>query len=108
MSRPVERAADKHFISVPRIHGKVEFREVVFKYPGQTYPALHHLNFAVEPGEHVGVIGAVGSGKTTIERLLLWEGSSVDGDGRFSPAILHCQVHDLWPPARTCGRVHHV
>ena len=44
----------------------------------------------------------------TIERLLLWEGSSVDGDGRFSPAILNCQVHDLWPPARSCGRVHHV
>ena len=44
----------------------------------------------------------------TIERLLLWEGSSVDGDGQFSPAILHCQVHDLWPPARTCVRVHHV
>ena len=44
----------------------------------------------------------------TIERLLLWEGSSVDGDGQFSPAILHCQVHDLWPPARTCARVHHV
>ena len=43
----------------------------------------------------------------TIERLLLWEGSSVDGDGRFSPAILRCQVHDLWPPARTCARVHH-
>ena len=44
----------------------------------------------------------------TIERLLLWEGSSVDGDGAFSPAILRCQVHDLWPPARTCARVHHV
>ncbi len=44
----------------------------------------------------------------TIERLLLWEGSSVDGDGRFSPAILRCQVHDLWPPARTCARVHDV
>jgi peptidoglycan/xylan/chitin deacetylase (PgdA/CDA1 family) len=44
----------------------------------------------------------------TIERLLLWEGSSVDGDGEFSPAILRCQVHDLWPPARTCDRVHHV
>lgn len=43
----------------------------------------------------------------TIERLLLWEGSSVDGDGQFSPAILRCQVHDLWPPARTCARVHH-
>ena len=42
----------------------------------------------------------------TIERLLLWEGSSVDGDGQFSPAILNCQVQDLWPPARRCGRTH--
>jgi peptidoglycan/xylan/chitin deacetylase (PgdA/CDA1 family) len=44
----------------------------------------------------------------TIERLLLWEGSSVDGDGQFSPAILSCQINDLWPPARTCGRMHQV
>jgi peptidoglycan/xylan/chitin deacetylase (PgdA/CDA1 family) len=42
----------------------------------------------------------------TIERLLLWQGSSVDADGRFSPAILNCQVQDLWPPARRCGRAH--
>ena len=42
----------------------------------------------------------------TIERLLLWEGSSVDQDGRFSPAILNCQAQDLWPPSRQCGRVH--
>lgn len=44
----------------------------------------------------------------TIERLLLWEGSSVDADGRFSPAILNCQVQDLWLPSRRCGRVHSV
>jgi peptidoglycan/xylan/chitin deacetylase (PgdA/CDA1 family) len=42
----------------------------------------------------------------TIERLLLWQGSSVGADGRFSSAILNCQVQDLWPPARRCGRVH--
>jgi peptidoglycan/xylan/chitin deacetylase (PgdA/CDA1 family) len=42
----------------------------------------------------------------TIERLLLWEGSSVDGEGRFSPAILNCQAQDLWPPARKCDRAH--
>lgn len=42
----------------------------------------------------------------TMERLLLWEGSSVDGAGEFSPAILTCQAHDLWPPARRCERVH--
>jgi peptidoglycan/xylan/chitin deacetylase (PgdA/CDA1 family) len=43
----------------------------------------------------------------TIERLLLWEGSSVDAEGRFSADILSCQAHRLWPPARMC-RVHHV
>ena len=44
----------------------------------------------------------------TIERLLLWEKSSVDATGRFSDAILNCQAHDLWPPARRCGRLHEV
>jgi peptidoglycan/xylan/chitin deacetylase (PgdA/CDA1 family) len=42
----------------------------------------------------------------TMERLLLWEGSSIDAAGRFSPPILSCQVHDLWPPARRCERIH--
>ena len=42
----------------------------------------------------------------TIERLLLWEGSSVDSDGRFSSAILNCQAQDLWPPSRRCERAH--
>jgi peptidoglycan/xylan/chitin deacetylase (PgdA/CDA1 family) len=44
----------------------------------------------------------------TIERLLLWERSSVDADGRFAANILSCQAHGLWPPARRCGRVHRV
>jgi peptidoglycan/xylan/chitin deacetylase (PgdA/CDA1 family) len=42
----------------------------------------------------------------TIERLLLWEGSSVNGAGEFTPDILSCQAHDLWPPARKCDRMH--
>lgn len=71
MKRPVERPAGKHFISMPSVRGKVEFQDVIFKYPGQTVPALNGVNFVIEPGEHVGVIGAVGSGKTTLERLLI-------------------------------------
>jgi peptidoglycan/xylan/chitin deacetylase (PgdA/CDA1 family) len=43
----------------------------------------------------------------TLERLLLWEGSSVNGDGEFIPGILTCQAHALWPPARRCDRVHY-
>jgi peptidoglycan/xylan/chitin deacetylase (PgdA/CDA1 family) len=42
----------------------------------------------------------------TIQRLLLWEGSSVNGEGEFTPDILSCQAHHLWPPAWKCERVH--
>ena len=85
MKKDVERPTGKHFISMPSIQGKVEFRDVLFHYPGQTVPALNNLGFTLEPGEHVGVIGAVGSGKTTIERLLINlyqpESGSVQLDG---------------------------
>jgi ATP-binding cassette subfamily C protein LapB len=71
MRKPVERPADKHFISVPRVMGNIEFRDVTFMYPGQTHPALSNVSFTINQGDHIGIIGAVGSGKTTIERLLL-------------------------------------
>lgn len=71
MKKPVERPMGKHFVSIPRVQGRVEFKEVVFAYPGQTMPALNNVSFTVEPGEHLGIIGAVGSGKTTLQRLLL-------------------------------------
>ncbi len=78
MKKPVERPMDKHFISLPDMRGRIEFRDVVFSYPGQTTPSLNNMSFTINPGERVGIIGAVGSGKTTIERLLinLYEPSS--------------------------------
>jgi ATP-binding cassette subfamily C protein LapB len=85
MKRPVERPSGKHFISMPSIQGKVEFQDVTFHYPGQSVPALKGISFTIEPGEHVGIIGAVGSGKTTLERLLINlyqpESGSVQLDG---------------------------
>jgi peptidoglycan/xylan/chitin deacetylase (PgdA/CDA1 family) len=42
----------------------------------------------------------------TIDRLMLWEGSSVASDGQFSSNILSCQAHRLWPSARRCEQVH--
>ena len=53
------------------MEGAIEFNDVTFHYPNQSAPALKGVNFTIKPGERVGVIGAVGSGKTTIERLLL-------------------------------------
>lgn len=71
MKKPVERPAGKHFITMPDMKGKVEFQDVLFHYPGQTVPALNKISFTIEAGDRVGIIGAVGSGKTTIERLIL-------------------------------------
>ena len=71
MKKPVERPSDKTFVSLADVKGKVEFRDVVFNYPGQTNASLNNMNLTIEPGERVGIIGAVGSGKTTMERLLI-------------------------------------
>jgi len=51
--------------------GKVEFRNVGFRYPGAPERAIDALSFTVEPGEHVALLGRVGSGKSTIARLIL-------------------------------------
>jgi len=71
MSKDVERPKGKHFISVPHAKGRVEFRDVTFHYPDQAVPALNKASFVVQPGEHIAIIGAVGSGKTTLQRLLM-------------------------------------
>jgi ATP-binding cassette subfamily C protein LapB len=71
MSKDVERPKGKHFISLPQAKGRVELRDVVFHYPDQSVPALNKLNLVINPGEHIGIIGAVGSGKTTLQRLLM-------------------------------------
>lgn len=71
MKKPVERPAGKHFVSLYDVRGKVEFRDVSFSYSEQSTPSLNNINLTIQQGERVGVIGAVGSGKTTMERLLL-------------------------------------
>ena len=85
MKRPVERPSGKHYIPKPDMKGHIEFRDVMFKYPHQTIPAISHLTLNVPAGEKIGLIGPVGSGKTTLARLLMNlyepESGSVQIDG---------------------------
>ena len=53
------------------LKGRIEFRNVTFKYPGAAEKTLEDLNFTIQPGEHVALLGRVGSGKSTIARLIL-------------------------------------
>lgn len=71
MELPVERPAGKPFVSRARLEGKIEFRNVSFNYPGNPEPALKNLSFTIQKGDRVGIIGRIGSGKTTIEKLIL-------------------------------------
>lgn len=48
----------------------IEFREVSFTYPDATAPAIDRLNLSIAPGERVAIIGRIGSGKSTIGKLL--------------------------------------
>ena len=80
-----------------------------FAYPGGHFTrpvvdALHTAGyrFAYTACPH----GDARYPQLTIERRLLWEGSSVDADGHFSAGILSCQAHRLWPPGSGC-RGHH-
>ena len=58
-------------LRLAKINGKIEFRNVAFRYPGQTERALDGVSFTINPGEHVALLGRVGSGKSTIARLIL-------------------------------------
>lgn len=58
-------------ITKPVERGELEFRDVSFAYPNSANSALQDVSFRIEPGERVALIGRVGSGKSTIARLLL-------------------------------------
>lgn len=53
-----------------RIRNGVVFRNVSFRYPGSKRVALSNVNLAIRPGEHVALVGANGSGKSTFVKLL--------------------------------------
>lgn len=70
MSHPIEHGAGKKFIQRGRYKGAIEFQDVNFTYPDQPRKALSNASFAIEPGERVAIVGRVGSGKTTIGKLI--------------------------------------
>jgi ATP-binding cassette subfamily C protein LapB len=71
MALPVERPPRVRFLHRPELRGEIAFKNVTFSYPGQKFPALDGVSFVIKPGERVGLIGRIGSGKTTVEKLVV-------------------------------------
>ena len=53
------------------INGKIEFKNLTFRYPDSDYDSLSNISFTINAGENVGIIGKTGAGKTTLVDLIL-------------------------------------
>jgi ATP-binding cassette subfamily B protein len=53
-----------------KVKGKIEFRDVCFKYPGAEVNAICGINFTAAPGQTTAIIGSTGAGKSTIVNLI--------------------------------------
>ncbi|MCB9991875.1 MAG: type I secretion system permease/ATPase [Rhodospirillales bacterium] len=71
MSLPVERPPHKQFLHRPELSGKISFDKVDFCYPKTDRKVLEQISFTINAGEKVGLIGRIGSGKSTIARMIL-------------------------------------
>jgi ATP-binding cassette subfamily C protein LapB len=71
MSLERERSPQRAYVSRKIENGRIAFENVSFSYPNAPSKALEKVSFKIEGGERIGIIGRVGSGKTTVGRLLL-------------------------------------
>ena len=71
MAQAQERPAGRNFVQRAVMRGDIELRNVHFRYPGRGEPVLENLNIRIQAGERVALIGRVGSGKSTIQRLMM-------------------------------------
>lgn len=71
MQAPGEHPTGRQFLSRPRLSGALRLERVSFSYPDQKGAALDGVSLDIAPGERVAILGPIGSGKSTVARLLL-------------------------------------
>ena len=58
-------------IKFENVKGEISFKDFTFTYGSESEPALKNVNFTIKPGETIGVVGKIGSGKSSLATLLL-------------------------------------
>jgi ATP-binding cassette subfamily C protein LapB len=97
---PQDRPEGRNYVHHDRLNGEIEFADVTFAYPNTQQPAIEHIDLRIAAGERVGIIGPIGSGKTTLGKLVLGLYEPSDGalrvDGydlrQFDPAVLRRNI----------------
>jgi ATP-binding cassette subfamily C protein LapB len=70
MKMPVEKE-NKNYISRPNLNGDIEFKNVDFSYKESKYKILNNLNVTIKKGEKVAILGKIGTGKSTLLKLIM-------------------------------------
>ncbi|CAK1700460.1 ATP-binding cassette subfamily C protein LapB [Vibrio crassostreae] len=94
MSMPDEQEEGKRYIHRPIIQGHIALDKVTFHYPDSPVASIRDLTLHIKPGEKVAIIGRIGSGKTTLERLIM---------GLYKPTEGHVRIDDT-----DMEQLHHV
>lgn len=71
LKEPAEISDTENTVDIKSIEGSIEFRNLNYKYPETDKYVLQNINFKVNSGQTIGIIGRTGSGKTTLVNLLL-------------------------------------
>lgn len=88
-----EAPEEEPAMQLPEPRGHLTVENIVATAPGLDTPLLQGINFAVEPGEAVGVLGPSGAGKSTLSRALVGVWPLLRGKVRLDGAAL-----EQWPP----------
>ncbi len=100
VERPVERVPERNYVTLDNVQGTIGFENVSFQYQEEGAQAVTGLNITIRPGEKVGVLGRIGSGKSTMLKLAsgLYDsaGGNVTLDGvdmrQIDPSFLRSKV----------------
>ncbi|WP_107666439.1 ABC transporter ATP-binding protein [Cyanothece sp. BG0011] len=66
----IQNSDDNLVLPIDSIQGKITAQHLTYTYPGEQKPALKDVNFLIEPGEIIAIVGPIGSGKTTLANSL--------------------------------------
>ncbi|OHV07112.1 type I secretion system permease/ATPase [Kushneria phosphatilytica] len=92
MALPEEVEAEKRYVHRDRLNMRLEFDHVGFRYNPEAPLALSDVSLTIAPGERVAIIGRIGSGKSTLQRLMTGLYRATEGSVRLDGVDLN-QLH---------------